>query len=172
MISNAKALSLTVVVFATSFGAANMAIKGRLDRQPSAANAAYAASAAFRDGMYAGKMDAQLGRTQHLMTGRWSSNQDRRLFVMGYMQSYAQAQGSTAGKSNPDELSIARGYFDGLSDGMNDRRASSPFRLLKTANYLRSGKPDSQASAGVAEEQQSYRAAYSNGYQQGFYAAE
>jgi len=170
MISNVKVLSLTVLVFATSFGAANIAIKNGLRHQTPTANPMYATSAAFRDGIYEGKMDVQLGRMQHLMTGRWRSDQDRRLFVMGYMQSYGQRIDSASVSSSQGELAVARGYFDGLTDGMKDRRSSAPFRLVRTANYLHNGQPESGASG--APDQQPYRAAYSNGYQQGFYAAE
>jgi hypothetical protein len=49
-----------------------------------------AMDAAFRDGLYLGKLDAQQGRKQHLSIGRWNSAKDRASFTTGYLQGYRQ----------------------------------------------------------------------------------
>jgi hypothetical protein len=40
--------------------------------------------AASRDGLSQGRLDAERGRKQHLASGRWNLDADRRLFVSGY----------------------------------------------------------------------------------------
>ncbi len=55
-------------------------------------NDAQAMDAAFRDGLYLGKLDAQQGRKQHLSIGRWNTAKDRASFVAGYQQGYRQVQ--------------------------------------------------------------------------------
>ena len=42
--------------------------------------------AASRDGLFQGRLDAERGRKQHLASGRWNLDADRRLFVSGYLQ--------------------------------------------------------------------------------------
>jgi hypothetical protein len=45
-------------------------------------------SAAYRDGRYLGKLDAEQGRAQRPGVGRWVQLQDKELFVFGYHQAY------------------------------------------------------------------------------------
>ena len=45
-------------------------------------------SAAYRDGLYIGGINAQQGRTQDIPVGRWSRTQDRAAFTAGYLQGY------------------------------------------------------------------------------------
>lgn len=44
--------------------------------------------AAFRDGLYLGKLDAGEDRPAHVLVGRWSRNEDRASFKQGYTQAY------------------------------------------------------------------------------------
>jgi hypothetical protein len=46
------------------------------------------ASAAFRDGLYMGKLAAKRGAPMRLASGRWSTLGDRALFALGYEQGY------------------------------------------------------------------------------------
>jgi hypothetical protein len=46
------------------------------------------ASAAYCDGLYVGKLDAQQGREAHAGVGRWSEQQDKELFASGYRRAY------------------------------------------------------------------------------------
>ena len=48
-------------------------------------------SAAYRDGLYLGQLDAASGRQAHVSLGRWSSDQNRALFRAGYESGYRQA---------------------------------------------------------------------------------
>ena len=44
--------------------------------------------AAFRDGLYLGRLAAQRGEEPHISEGRWSNQADRTLFTAGYAQGY------------------------------------------------------------------------------------
>lgn len=44
--------------------------------------------AAFRDGLYLGKLNASQGRELHIASGRWSRPEDRSSFTAGYQQAY------------------------------------------------------------------------------------
>lgn len=46
--------------------------------------------AAFRDGLYVGKLARSAGRPMRPPVGRWSTAQDRASFVRGYQQGYGQ----------------------------------------------------------------------------------
>lgn len=114
------------------------------------------ADAAFRDGAYQAKIDVDRGRKAHVSSGRWSTDQDRASFILGYEEGYKALTEAKSGKTEASAAEVA-GYRDGVSDGARHRRASQPFQLGKTENYLR---PESGAG---------YRDAYSNGYQEGYY---
>ncbi len=45
--------------------------------------------AAFHDGLYMGKHDAEQGRLRHVSTGRWSSSTDRSHYQAGYDAGFA-----------------------------------------------------------------------------------
>ena len=55
------------------------------------ADALHASDAAFRDGLFLGRLDAATGAPQHLSVGRWASESDRALFRSGYEAGYRQA---------------------------------------------------------------------------------
>jgi hypothetical protein len=57
---------------------------------PSAAEVQMANDAAFRDGLYLGKLARSAGRPMRPPVGRWSTAQDRVSFVHGYQQGYGQ----------------------------------------------------------------------------------
>jgi hypothetical protein len=50
--------------------------------------AATANDAAFRDGLYLGKLTAKQGGSAHVSRGRWSSESDRTAFSRGYQEGY------------------------------------------------------------------------------------
>ena len=52
------------------------------------ADASHSASAAFRDGLYLGRIAAKQGGPIRLASGRWATNGDRTLFAEGYQQGY------------------------------------------------------------------------------------
>ena len=57
--------------------------------------------AAFRDGLYLGKLDSERGSARHVAIGRWSGASDRASFAKGYDQAYQDGYSATAaqGKS-------------------------------------------------------------------------
>jgi hypothetical protein len=54
--------------------------------------------AAFRDGLFTGKHDAEQGRLHHVSTGRWSSAADRARFIAGYDSAYEVSTTNTTNK--------------------------------------------------------------------------
>lgn len=144
---------------------------GMFARTPEAArgNAAQVLDAAFRDGVYVAKLDAESGRRPHLMSGRWSANADRAMFIVGYEQSY-QESALAQGKSPKADAAEVAGYLDGMADGAADGASSRAFRSDKTAHYQDARQDSAPSTADTAKFQQDYRGAYANGYQQGYYA--
>jgi hypothetical protein len=45
-------------------------------------------SAAYVDGLYLGRLDAEQGRAEQVSVGRWAPVQDKELFVMGHQEAY------------------------------------------------------------------------------------
>jgi len=44
--------------------------------------------AAYRDGLFLGQRDAEQGRLRHVSTGRWSTDDQRAKFTIGYELGY------------------------------------------------------------------------------------
>jgi hypothetical protein len=85
-----KKLSLFVIALALSVSWA--ASLQSTNHQPASldtnVNAAQATNAAFRDGLYLGRLEAERGSESHVASGRWARNQDRISFAAGYQQGY------------------------------------------------------------------------------------
>jgi hypothetical protein len=47
-------------------------------------------NAAFRDGLYLGKLAAEHGAQPHVASGRWATVEDRSSFTAGYQRGYGQ----------------------------------------------------------------------------------
>jgi hypothetical protein len=109
-----------------------------------------ATNAAFRDGMFVGKLDIQNGRKLHLSSGRWQADADRKSFIAGYHQALRENHPDVLQKLNASEMAA---YREGVMDGNAHRQSSRPFRAAKTAPH-----------ATRAERQ-----AYATGYQVGYY---
>lgn len=109
-----------------------------------------ATNAAFRDGMFQGKLDIQNGRKLHLSSGRWRTDADRTSFIAGYHQALRENHPNALKKLSAAEIAA---YRDGVNDGSAHRQNSRPFQAAKTA-----------AHANPAERQ-----AYATGYQVGYY---
>jgi uncharacterized protein with FMN-binding domain len=66
---------------------AEQTAKNRLpDQEDSAGVVNRATNAAFRDGLYVGKLDAARGNAIHVAVGRWSTKEGRSAFAEGYGQ--------------------------------------------------------------------------------------
>src|SRR5215831_1835089 len=61
-------------------------------------------NAAVRDGLFLARLDAENGRKPHLMSSRWSTDADRRLFVAAYLQAYREMRGDLT----PEQLEASR----------------------------------------------------------------
>ena len=62
------------------------------------ASAALAANAAFRDGLYVGKLAAEAGRPMRAPAGRWSTDADRARFVAGFERGYNDSRDGLAAR--------------------------------------------------------------------------
>jgi len=67
-----------------------------------------ATNAAYRDGLYLGKLDAQRRNDQHIAGGRWSTMADRSSFSEGYRQSYAQVSAERLNGAGTQRALLAR----------------------------------------------------------------
>jgi hypothetical protein len=128
--------------------------------------------AAFRDGLFLGRQDAEHGRKPHLSTGRWSADADRRLFVSAYLQAYGEMFGASGNEPRTWQLAEQRGYRDGITDGVKQRRGSKRFKASASENYAIADRGYSERMGEVSRYKQLYREAYCTGYQQGYYGEE
>ena len=144
------------VVFAVLCGTASLVLDTAADRmQDNDMNSAMitANNAAFRDGLYLGKLNAQRGREFHLVAARWSRDPDRRDFVAGYMRGYLQVRSADQQRGAMSRIADNPAFRDGMEDGARDRDNGQPRRTFTAA----SGQPS---------------AAYGTGYQLAYYGPE
>jgi len=90
-----KTLALFTLATALGIGTASLL---RTDH-PASSNqtVAQATDAAFRDGVYLGKLAAERGEGSHVAIGRWATPKDRSSFATGYQQGYNEFLASRAG---------------------------------------------------------------------------
>jgi hypothetical protein len=138
---------------------------------PALRTSTQAMDAASRDGSYQARLDIENGRKPRLAIGRWSTDEDRALFITGYEGGYQEAYKARIGGQPKADAAELAGYRQGLSDGRTDHAASQPFRPDKTNNYSLSVVQASlQGNQGEEKYRQEYRIAYVNGYQEGYYS--
>jgi hypothetical protein len=77
-----------VILGATATLAVRPAVSLHRATRGAAAEARLAADAAFRDGLYLGKLAAEAGQPMRTAIGRWSREQDRIMFAAGYRRGY------------------------------------------------------------------------------------
>ncbi len=166
-----KRLSLYVFAIALTLGIAASLLTGVAARSTQSATSRIyqATNAAFRDGLYVGKLDAAQGNRPHVGSGRWGADQDRRAYVAGYQRGYNQILQSSASKVSAPQLAEMTGYRDGVMDGTMDRRAAKPFRVTKTDNYRSAIRGLADVESDQERNRQVYRKAYANGYQEAYY---
>ncbi len=101
--------------------------------------------AAFRDGLFLGRQDAEHGRKPHLSTGRWSADADRRLFVSAYLQAYGEMFGASG-----DEPRTWHGYTERMGDVT---RYKQLYREAYSTGYQQGyyGEPEKIESAKFAQ---------------------
>jgi hypothetical protein len=170
--NNMKRISIHAYIIALACGATVLLAAGTVHRSPIVGDQpGVRMDAAFRDGLFLGRRDADSGSRRHLSSGRWSSGPDRRLFVSGYLQGYREMYGPAASEeflsSLPDQHS---GYRDGVADGLSDRQTSVPFRASATENYRSADRLDAAKNGDPTQLAQFYKEAYCDGYQQAYYS--
>lgn len=125
---------------------------------------------AFRDGLFLGRFDVEHGRKLRLTSGRWSADADRQMFVTAYLQAYRNGPGGTTSDEGVGEPAGEKGYRDGIVDGFEQRARSGAFQVNSTENYRKANHGYSARDGELVRYQRAYREAYSNGYQEAFYA--
>jgi hypothetical protein len=94
MTKKAKKLSVYISLGVIPFGAATVGLVGKAIHamQVSTTEATQQTDAAFRDGFYLGRLDAEDGRKVRPSVGRWSAPKDRASFLAGYQQGYEETR--------------------------------------------------------------------------------
>jgi hypothetical protein len=83
-----KLFTFTLAIVVCLGTTAMLASHERSVRLSQKTNAPLASDAAFRDGLYVGKLAAEAGRPLHAPAGRWSRDLDRANFVAGFQRGY------------------------------------------------------------------------------------
>jgi len=83
-----KTISLFALALTLGMGTASML------HHTSNQSAAQTTDAAFRDGLYLGRLAAEAGAEPHIARGRWATLGDRALFAAGYQQAYSDSLAS------------------------------------------------------------------------------
>ena len=90
MAKKIKIVSLIIFAVLSTLGAGKLTHPAETSSsQINRSNFNLQGNAAFRDGIYQGKLAAARGEREHLSVGRWSDRADREAFVAGYRQSYS-----------------------------------------------------------------------------------
>jgi len=88
--------SLLAVALIICAGAAEMTRVSKTENSKNRSTNQQIGSAAFRDGLYLGKLDLEDGRAPHIAVGRWSKGSDRVSFAAGYDQAYGDGFSASA----------------------------------------------------------------------------
>ncbi|MGD0182895.1 MAG: hypothetical protein ABSC15_24040 [Terriglobales bacterium] len=80
-----KTISLFALALTFGMGTASML---NTDNHNSNQAVVQNADAAFRDGLYLGRLAAEAGAEPHVARGRWATLGDRALFSAGYQEGY------------------------------------------------------------------------------------
>jgi hypothetical protein len=94
MTKKVRKMSVYISLVVIPFGAATVRLAGKASyaKQVNTVDAAQETNAAFRDGLYLGKLDAENGRKVKPSIGRWSEAKDRVSFLAGYQRGYEEGR--------------------------------------------------------------------------------
>jgi hypothetical protein len=161
-----------MLALSVSFAAGLIVGEAKRGPIPPAMEVAQSTDAAFRDGLYQAKLDAEEGRKPHPAIGRWSSAEARASFLAGYQRGYHPSSESAFGRvTGPSVAELAAaGYRDGMLDGGWHRTASQPFQAKQTTNYQTAGAAYLGTTATPDEFKRFYREGYMNGYRHAYFA--
>ncbi len=90
---NMIAIALTAAVMVAGAGAIARGVSANTLKSTGLATK-HPTNAAYRDGLYLGKLDAKANLPAHLASGRWSRDLDRASFNAGYGAGYMQGSGN------------------------------------------------------------------------------
>jgi len=164
---NKRSLVVLVLVLCVGVGVVEVSRRGSQSGADSKQ-----ADAAYRDGSFQAKIDIESGRKPHFSSGRWSTDQDRASFIVGYEQTYRELAEARSGKIVEPTAAELAGFRDGVLDGARDRLAAQPFQANKTDNYRKADRGYAEMNTDPDKYRQYYRDAYSNGYQEGYYSSQ
>jgi hypothetical protein len=97
-----RKLSVCAAVLALFAGTAGM-IRSERAAGSSSDFAMLHSKAAFRDGLYLGRLAAQQGGPMHIASGRWATAADRQLFVAGFQRGYQELTATRASLASGHE---------------------------------------------------------------------
>ena len=127
-------------------------------------------NAAFRDGLYQARLQAEQGRKPHVASGRWAARADRIAFVAGYQEGYRIFAKTHPQKHiRPTSIELA-GLRDGIEDGLRDWAELQPFRVQRAIQLRHAALQRMEVISSDLKDDPRYQLAYVNGYQQGYYA--
>jgi hypothetical protein len=94
MTKKVKKFSAYISLVVIPFGAATvrLASKASHAKQVNTVDATQETGAAFRDGLYLGRLDGEHARKVHPSIGRWSEPKDRASFLVGYQRGYEEGR--------------------------------------------------------------------------------
>lgn len=94
MTKKVKKISVYLSLGVIPFGAAMVGLAGKAShaKHVSTIDATQQSNAAFRDGFYLGKLDAEDARKLRPSVGRWNDPKDRASFLVGYQRGYEEAR--------------------------------------------------------------------------------
>lgn len=94
MTRKVRKMSVYISLVVIPFGAATVRLAGKAShaKQVNIVDATQETNAAFRDGLYLGKLDAEDDRKVRPSIGRWSEPKDRASFLAGYQRGYEEAR--------------------------------------------------------------------------------
>jgi hypothetical protein len=104
-----KVLTYALTIAMCMGSTALLAIGNRSETITTNSESRFASDGAFRDGVFLGKRAVERGEPAHPAIGRWSTNQDRAMFLAGYRLGYRQSLNlSHRGKAQPSHSSNQR----------------------------------------------------------------
>jgi hypothetical protein len=162
-----RSVILLTTLAGLTIGMAGLAARGSA---PDTAATFGSSSAAFRDGLYQARLQAEQGMKPHVASGRWTARADRSAFVAGYQEGY-RVFAKTHPERQPRATSVElAGLKDGIEDGLRDRTMLQPFRVQKAIQSRHEAHQQADVIWEKVNDDPRYRLAYVNGYQQGYYA--
>ncbi|HEX4544740.1 MAG TPA: hypothetical protein VH110_00180 [Candidatus Acidoferrum sp.] len=82
---------LSLVVMPVGLATVGLATRANRPSQLNSTDSSLEINAAYRDGVYLGKLDGQEGRKVRPSVGRWNAEVDRASFTTGYEKGYREA---------------------------------------------------------------------------------